>query len=230
MSKLRATKCRGTKERGEDRERLRGPWARPWKKDRRAIIREIFRIRKRRDGQSPRNLSSFPERRTKRRLQGGPDRSGSERLDNYRKLHTDPPVRSSDVILRKLENDLDRERDERATLAIWSTIHAYVRAREGEREREREKDDGGEERGRRERERSGCTPSRTVTGRLSWLLRKQTKERNEGTSALGGLAPLFMGHCICWPRVTLRERASERANATCVVPPYVRLCIRFTTC
>jgi len=56
------------------------------------------------------------------------------------------------------------------------------------------------------RERSACTPSRTVTGRLSWLLRKQTKERNEGTSALGGLAPLFMGHCICWPRITLRER------------------------
>jgi len=59
---------------------------------------------------------------------------------------------------------------------------------------------------------SACTPSRTVTGRLSWLLRKQTKERNEGTSALGGLAPLFMGHCICWPRITLCERASERAR------------------
>ena len=44
------------------------------------------------------------------------------------------------------------------------------------------------------------------TGRLSWLLRKQTKERNEGTGALGGPAPLFMGHCICWPRITLHRR------------------------
>jgi len=178
---------------------------RPWKKDRRAIIREIFRIRERRDGQSPRNLSSFPERRTKRRLQEGPDRSGSERLDNYRKLHTDPPVRSSDVILRKLENDLDRERRASHSCDLIHYIRVRIRGREREagerkREREREREKGG----------SACTPSRTVTGRLSWLLRKQTKERNEGTSALGGLAPLFMGHCICWPRITLRERASKR--------------------
>jgi len=188
--------------------------SRPWKKDRRAIIREIFRIRERRDGQSPRNLSSFPERRTKRRLQGGPDRSGSERLDNYRKLHTDPPVRSSDVILRKFENDLDRER--RASHSCDLIHYTRVRTRGREREREREREAGGREKERerqREREKEGesaCTPSRTVTGRLSWLLRKQTKERNEGTSALGGLAPLFMGHCICWPRITLRERASKR--------------------
>ena len=47
---------------------------------------------------------------------------------------------------------------------------------------------------------------RAATGRLSWLLRKQTKERNEGTGALGGPAPLFMGHCICWPRITLHRR------------------------
>lgn len=37
-----------------------------------SIIREILGLRERRDGQSPRNLSSFPEQRTKRRLQGGP--------------------------------------------------------------------------------------------------------------------------------------------------------------
>lgn len=48
--------------------------------------------------------------------------------------------------------------------------------------------------------------SRAGTDRLSWLLRKQTKERNEGTGALGGPAPLFMGHCICWPRITLHRR------------------------
>lgn len=47
---------------------------------------------------------------------------------------------------------------------------------------------------------------RAGTDRLSWLLRKQTKERNEGRSALGGPAPLFMVHCICWPRIAHRCR------------------------
>lgn len=169
----------------------------------------------RRDRQSPRNLSSFPERRTKRRLQGGPDRSGgSERLDNYRKLHTDPPVRSratssyesSKTIWIKREKERETSEPLLRFDPLYTRRYTRARARERERKRERARGEGGE----RKRERSACTPSRTVTGRLSWLLRKQTKERNEGTSALGGLAPLFMGHCICWPRVTLSRAEQTR--------------------
>lgn len=87
--------------------------------------------------------------------------------------------------------------------------------------------------------------------RVSWLLRKQTKERNEGTGALGGPAPLFMGHCICWPRITLQRRPvwshltsdftfdSLLANGSCIsirwpalsryYEPYSIRCYAFST-
>lgn len=94
--------------------------------------------------------------------------------------------------------------------------------------------------------------SRGGTGkRVSWLLRKQTKERNEGTGALGGPAPLFMGHCICWPRITLQRRPvwshltsdftfdSLLANGSCIsirwpalsryYEPYSIRCYAFST-
>ncbi|KAL0123385.1 hypothetical protein PUN28_005728 [Cardiocondyla obscurior] len=149
--------------------------------------------------------SCFPERRTERRLQGGPDRSGSERLDNYRKLHTDPPVRSSDVILRKLENDLDRERKRDASEPLLRFDPVYCtrmyRAKE-KRERERrggEKEEGEEEKKREKRLHTFSHGTKRRNKRVGW-------SRPAVYGALHLLAPCNP------PRARAREQASEQTR------------------
>jgi len=148
-----------------------------------------------------------------------------------RKLHSDlSPVRSN-VILRKLENDLDRERGSRSRDLIHHTrvvrarthlscthtrayyMRAKEREREGERERERE----------RERQRLHTFPH---GNRQAIVVIKETDEGTKRRNKrVGWSRPAVYGALHL-----LAPYNPPRASATCVVPPYVRLYIRFTTC